>query len=113
MTTVEHSEYVPRQQLLRAAESSDIKQSPNTSKASGKRAQQQRQKQQHAQDQPAPKPVPSSMVTDYGMTEGIGLTLEVSKAQSPYYRSFVQLTKTTLSASRNPINYDQPLLLRS
>ncbi len=82
LTTVEHSEYVPRQQLLRsAAESPDIKLSPNTSKASGKRAQQQRQKQQHAQDQPAPKPVPSSMVTEYGMTEGAQTYLEVSSLE--------------------------------
>ena len=78
LNTVEHSEYVPRQQLLRsAAESPDIKQSPSTSKALGKRAQQQRQKQQHAQDQPPPKPVPSSMVTGYGMTEGAQTYLEV------------------------------------
>ncbi|KAL9067619.1 MAG: hypothetical protein Q9161_006808, partial [Pseudevernia consocians] len=77
LTTVEHSEYVPRQELLRsAAESPDIKQSPNISKSSGKRAQQQRQKQQHAQDQPAPKPVPSSMVLEYGMTKGAQTYLE-------------------------------------
>ena len=111
--TVEHSEYVPRQQLLRsAAESPDIKLSPNTSKASGKRAQQQRQKNQHAQDQPVPKPVPSSMVTEYGMTQGAQVYLEVSILQSSSHRSMSSPTlpfqlAETLSIMANLFSFAQ------
>ena len=101
LTTIEHSEYVPRQQLIRsAAESPDIKQSPNTSKASGKRAQQQRQKQQQAQDQPAPKLVPSSMVTEYGLTSGAQQYLEVSDPQSSYHRA--------LNSSKHLFSWQKP-----
>lgn len=78
ITTSEHNEYVPRQALLHtAAESPDIKQSPNQSKAAGKRAQ-QRQKQQQMQDQPPQIPVPESAVTNYGVTAAVQHFLEVS-----------------------------------
>lgn len=86
LVTNEHSEYVPRQGLLQAAaESPDNKQSPNASKAAGKRGSQQRQKQQTQpiQDQnPLVAPVPGSMVNDSGTTKPVWQFLEVSALRS-------------------------------
>lgn len=69
LITTEHNEYVPRQALVQtaAAASPDIKQSPNQSKAAGKRAQ-QRLKQQQLENQPPQIPVPDSVVMEFGVT---------------------------------------------
>lgn len=78
--TTSHDEFVPRAQLLRAAtESPEMKHSPNQSKASGKKAAQQRQKQaQAAQDQTRVAAIPSTTITDHGVTPPIQQFLEVS-----------------------------------
>ena len=85
LTAINHSEFVPRSGLLQAtAASSDIKQSPNTSKAQGKRGSQQRQKQQ-AQAPPDQSPkvaVPESLVNDLGTTKAVFQFLEVIRAAS-------------------------------
>ena len=77
LVTTRHEEYIPREVLVQtAAESPDIKQSPNTSKSGSKRA---RGKQpQQVQDQPRQAPIPERMVTDYGVTATIQQFLEVS-----------------------------------
>ncbi len=75
--TSRHDEYIPREVLVQtAAESPDIKQSPNISKSGNKRA---RGKQpQQVQDQPRQAPIPDSMVTEYGVTRTVQQFLEVS-----------------------------------
>lgn len=81
LVTNEHSEYVPRTNLLQtAAASPDIKQSPSQSKAAGKRGSQQRQKQQvqAAQDQTPQVTIPDTMVNDSGTTQAVLQFLEVS-----------------------------------
>lgn len=85
LTTFNHSEYVPRSGLLQAtAASSDIKQSPSTSKAQGKRGSQQRQKQQIQAplDQSPKVAVPESLVGDLGTTKAVCQFLEVMRAAS-------------------------------
>lgn len=86
--TSSHQEFVPRAKLLRAAaESPEIKHSPNQSKASGKKAAQQRQKQaQAAQDLPPVAAIPNSTITDQGVTPPIQQFLEVS-GQNIYVNS--------------------------
>lgn len=75
--TNRHEEYISREVLVQsAAESPDIKQSPNISKSGSKRA---RGKQpQQVQDQPRQVPIPDRVVTDYGVTVAIQQFLEVS-----------------------------------
>lgn len=83
LTTFGHSEYVPRSGLLQASQAlSDIKQSPSTSKAQGKRGSQQRQKQQiqMSQEQNLKVAVPDSLVNDFGSTRAVCQFLEVKKA---------------------------------
>ena len=77
LVTTRHEEYIPREALIQtAAESPDIKQSPNFSKSGSKRG---RGKQpQQVQDQPRQAPIPERMVTDYGVTAVIQQFLEVS-----------------------------------
>ena len=77
LVTTQHDEYIPRNGLLQtAAESPDLKQSPNISKSGSKRA---RGKQaQPLPDQPPQIPIPERMVTDYGVTATIQQFLEVS-----------------------------------
>ena len=77
LVTTRHDEYIPREVLIQtAAESPDIKQSPNISKSGSKRA---RGKQpQQVQDQPRQVSIPDRMVTDYGVTAAIQQFLEVS-----------------------------------
>ena len=79
LVTTEHNEYVPRAQLQAAAESPDHKQSPNATKATGKRASQQRGKQQLQvpQGQARQISVPTSMVNSYGVTDAVSRFLEV------------------------------------
>lgn len=80
LTTNHHNEYVPRSGLLQAtAAASDIKQSPSTSKAQGKRGSQQRQKQQiqASQDQSPKALVPDTLVNDLGTTKAVCQFLEV------------------------------------
>jgi hypothetical protein len=82
LVTTEHNEYVPRQSLVQAAAASpDIKQSPNQSKAAGKRAQ-QRQKLQQMQDQPPQIPVPETAIHEFGVTPPTFHFLEVSRLAS-------------------------------
>lgn len=77
LITTEHSEYIPRTTLVQAAaESPEIKQSPNTSKATGKRAQ-QRQKQQQLENQPPQVSVPETAFHDSGTTPAVWQFLEV------------------------------------
>ena len=77
LVTTRHEEYIPREILVQtAAESPDIKQSPNISKSGSKRA---RGKQpQQVQDQPRQASIPDRMVTDYGVTGVVQQFLEVS-----------------------------------
>lgn len=85
LTTFNHNEYIPRSSLLQAtAASSDIKQSPSTSKAQGKRGSQQRQKQQiqATQDQSPKVVVPESIINDLGTTKAVCQFLEVICAAS-------------------------------
>ena len=79
--TNRHEEYIPREVLVQtAAESPDIKQSPNISKSGSKRA---RGKQaQQVQDQPRQVSIPERVVTDYGVTFAIQQFLEVSNLLS-------------------------------
>lgn len=76
--TSEHSEYVPRRQLLQmVSESPEIKQSPNVSKAAGKR--QQRQKPLQVPDEQRPQiSVPKSSVNEWGLPAQVLALLEVS-----------------------------------
>ena len=85
LVTTEHNEYVPRAQLQAAVESPDHKQSPNASKATGKRASQQRGKQQLQvpQEQAPQKVVPTSMVNIYGVTAAVWRFLEVTTPSFP------------------------------
>ena len=80
--TQHHEEYVPRAQLLRAAaESPEMKHSPNQSKASGKKGAQQRQKAaQAAQEQVPVAAVPHSIINDQGVTPSVQQFLEVSSS---------------------------------
>ncbi|KAL8654694.1 MAG: hypothetical protein Q9226_003336 [Calogaya cf. arnoldii] len=82
--TTHHEEFVPRAQLLRTAtESSEMKHSPNQSKAIGKKAAQQRQKQaQTAQEQGPVAAVPSSIINGQGVTPSVQQFLEVAEAMS-------------------------------
>lgn len=85
LVTVNHNEYVPRSGLLQATLApSDIKQSPSTSKAQGKRGSQQRQKQQiQAPPDQSPKvTVPESLINDLGTTKAVFQFLEVIQAES-------------------------------
>lgn len=85
LTTLNHSEYVPRSGLLQAtAVAPDIKQSPSTSKTQGKRGSQQRQKQQiqAPQDQSPKVAVPESLINDLGTTKAVCQFLEVTLAAS-------------------------------
>lgn len=85
LTTYNHSEYVPRSGLLQAtAASSDMKQSPSTSKTQGKRGSQQRQKQQiqAPQDQSPKVAVPESLINDLGTTKAVCQFLEVMREAS-------------------------------
>lgn len=76
IAALEHNEYIPRAGLVQtAAESPEIKQSPNMSKAAGKRRKAQ---QQPPDDQPPQIPIPKSAVTDMGVTNAIQQFLEVS-----------------------------------
>ncbi len=77
LVTTRHDEYIRHDVLVQtAAESPDIKQSPNISKSGSKRA---RGKQpQQVQDQPRQVSIPDRMVTDYGVTSAIQEFLEVS-----------------------------------
>lgn len=78
LTTNEHNEYIPRARLVQAAaDSPEIKQSPNTSKAAGKRAQ-QRQKQQQQENQQPQISVPGAVFQDSGTTHAVWAFLEVS-----------------------------------
>lgn len=78
LTTTEHNEYIPRARLVQAAaDSPEIKQSPNTSKAAGKRAQQRAKQQQQENLQPQ-IPVPGPAFHDSGTTHAIWGFLEVS-----------------------------------
>ncbi len=77
LITTEHNEYIPRTTLVQtAAESPEIKQSPNTSKTAGKRAQ-QRQKQQQQENLPPQISVPESAFHDSGTTPAVWGFLEV------------------------------------
>lgn len=77
LVTIEHNEYVPRFTLLQtAAESPEIKQSPNASKSAGKRAQ-ARQKQLQQENQPPQIPVPEAAFNDWGTKLQIWEFLEV------------------------------------
>ena len=78
IVATEHNEYIPRAGLVQtAAESPELKQSPNMSKAASKRQSKQKQ-QQPPQDQPPQIPIPESAVTDLGITQAIQQFLEVS-----------------------------------
>ena len=77
LITKSHNEYIPRTTLIHmAAESPDIKQSPNTSKGGTKRAQ-QKQKQQQQENLPPQVSVPNSAFHDSGTTETVWQFLEV------------------------------------
>ncbi|KAL8809648.1 MAG: hypothetical protein Q9200_003233 [Gallowayella weberi] len=82
--TTSHKEYVPREQLLRAAtESPEMKHSPNQSKAAGKKGAQQRQKQpQTAPEQGPVAAVPQSIINVSGVTPAVQQFLEVAEAMS-------------------------------
>ncbi|KAL8931340.1 MAG: hypothetical protein Q9211_007037 [Gyalolechia sp. 1 TL-2023] len=82
--TTSHEEFVSRAQLLRAAtESAEMKQSPNQSKASGKKAAQQRQKQAQAMHEQVPvAAVPNTTINDQGVTPSVQQFLEVAEAMS-------------------------------
>ena len=72
-----HKEYVPRSRLVeKAAESPDMRQSPNNSKATGKKAAQQRKQQ--TLDQGPTIPLPATQITDFGITRESFQFLEVS-----------------------------------
>lgn len=82
LTTHEHKEYIPRAMLVQtAAESPEIKQSPNASKGSSKRAQ-QKQKQQQQENQPPQVPIPESAFHECGTTSVIWNFLEVGHVSS-------------------------------
>ncbi len=75
--TNEHNEYIPRTTLVQAAaESPEIKHSPNVSKTAGKRAQ-QRQKQQQQENLQPQIPVPESAFHECGTTPAVWIFLEV------------------------------------
>lgn len=105
LVTNEHSEYVPRTNLLQtAAASPDIKQSPSQSKAAGKRGSQQRQKQQvqAAQDQTPQVTIPDSMVNDSGTTQAVLHFLEIAETMSSMQTLFqFAQTKPNLSVNES------------
>ena len=80
--TTQFSEFIPLDQLQKSiAQSPEVKQSPTMSKATGKRAQQQRQKEQEAaKNQPPQVPLPTSLVSDVGLTPAVMQCLEVHKS---------------------------------
>ena len=77
--TTQHNEFIPLDQLQKSAtQSPELKQSPTMSKSTGKRAQQQRQKEQEAaKKQQLQAPIPSSIVSDVGLTPAVMHCLEV------------------------------------
>ena len=90
--TTSHEEFLPRAQLLQAAaDPPELKQSPNISKTSSKKAAQQRQKQaQAALEQSRMIPVPNSTVNDQGVTPSVQQFLEVRLAN--FLPAFSELT---------------------
>ena len=99
LVTSEHNEYVPLEALKSVARSPEVKQSPNQSKAAGKR--QQRQKIPPPEDQISQTPLPNSAVTEFGVTKNIQHFLEVSYFCLRHMQSKTYLTDRHVQISES------------
>ncbi len=85
LVTHEQNEFIPRNTLVQAAaESPEIKQSPNTSKSNNRKVQnrQKQQQQQQQENQPRQVKIPESAFHEMGTTAAIWQFLEVDSQVS-------------------------------